>query len=67
MEANPNKWARLHFLGMRYNIMTTKIADCLNIVFSPIVPLVESIRALIQDWFYTRRNKSEATTTTVNP
>ena len=30
MKANPNKWARSHFPGMRYNIMTTNIAECMN-------------------------------------
>ena len=33
MEANLNKWARSHFLGMRYNIMITNIAKCMNGVF----------------------------------
>ena len=72
MEANPEKWARSHFPGMRYNIMTTNIAECMNGILRdarslPIVPLLESIRALIQDWFYNRRNQAEATTTAVTP
>ena len=54
MEANSDKWARSHFSGMRYNIMTTNIVECMNGVLRdarsiPIVPLLESIRALIQD------------------
>ena len=54
MEANFDKQARLHFSDMRYNIMTTNIVECMNDILRdarslPIVPLLESIRALIQD------------------
>ena len=54
MEANPDKWARSHFSSMRYNIMTTNIAECMNDILRDvrslsIVSLLESIRALIQD------------------
>ena len=52
--------------------MTTNIVECMNDILRdarslPIVPLLESIRALIQDWFYDRRNQAEATTTAVTP
>ena len=54
METNPDKWAISHFSGMRYNIIITNIAECMNGILRdarslPIVPLLESIRALIQD------------------
>ena len=52
--------------------MTTNIAECMNGILRdarslPIVPLVESIGALIQDWFYTHHNESEVTTTAASP
>ena len=72
MEAIPEKWARSHFPGNRYNIMTTNIAECMNAVLRdarslPIVSLLESIRNLLQDWFYERRNEAADTMTPVTP
>ena len=63
MKANPNKWVRSHFPSIRYNVMATNITECMNGVLRdarslPIVPLLETIRALIQDWFYTHRNEA---------
>lgn len=54
------KWARCYFPGNRYNVMTTNIAECLNSVLQdarclPITKLMEFLRALIQRWFYERR------------
>jgi hypothetical protein len=72
IEAMPYKWARSHFPGNRYSIMTTNIAECMNAVLRdarslPIVLLLESIRQLIQGWFYDRRNEAAASTTDVTP
>ena len=70
MGAIPEKWARSHFPGTRYNIMTTNIAECMNAVLRdarslPIVSLLESIKNLIQDWFYERRNEAADTMTPI--
>jgi hypothetical protein len=59
-EADPTKWARSHFDGRRYCIMTTNIAECLNGILKdarelPITKLVEHIRGLLQKWFWERR------------
>ena len=72
MEASPEKWARAFFPGNRYNIMTTNIAECMNAVLRdarslPLVPLLEAIRLLLQDWFYERRTEVEAAATPVTP
>ncbi|KAK3195742.1 hypothetical protein Dsin_027052 [Dipteronia sinensis] len=49
MEANVEKWARAHFPGRRYSIMTTNIVECLNSVLRdarelPISVLTECLR-----------------------
>ncbi|KAK3228853.1 hypothetical protein Dsin_000734 [Dipteronia sinensis] len=60
IEANPKKWARSHFDGRRYCIMTTNIAECLNGILKdarelPVTKLVDHIRGLLQKWFWERR------------
>lgn len=56
MKINLDKWARSYFLENRYNIMTTNIVKCMNIVLQDarsllVVSLLKSIQFLIQDWF----------------
>ncbi|XP_048634070.1 uncharacterized protein LOC125608157 [Brassica napus] len=53
-------WARSHFEGNRYNIMTSNVAETWNSVLReareyPILSLIEYIRAKLMDWFATRR------------
>ena len=52
MEVSPKKWVRTFFPGNRYNIMTTNIAKCMNVVLRdarllPLVSLIEAIRLLL--------------------
>ncbi|XP_013726896.2 uncharacterized protein LOC106430665 [Brassica napus] len=52
-------WARSHFPGRRYNIMTSNIAESWNAVLReareyPILALVEFIRAKLMSWFSAR-------------
>lgn len=54
-------WARAHFSGNRYNIMTSNVAETWNSVLRearefPIVALVEYIRAKLMTWFAERRH-----------
>ena len=54
-------WARAHFDGNRYNIMTSNVAETWNSVLReareyPIVALVEYIRSKLMNWFAERRN-----------
>ncbi|XP_022897800.1 uncharacterized protein LOC111411506 [Olea europaea var. sylvestris] len=49
-------WARAHFTGIRYNIMTTNNAESINGLLKsaqelPIVGLLEYIRGILQRWF----------------
>ncbi|KAL0864891.1 hypothetical protein Bca101_044009 [Brassica carinata] len=53
-------WARSHFVGARYNIMTSNLAESLNNALStareyPTVGLIEYIRAMLMGWFPSRR------------
>lgn len=64
-------WARSHFPGNRYNVMTSNLAESWNSVLRearefPIVQLVDFIRGKMMSWFATRReaaNNSEAVLT----
>ncbi|XP_013614159.1 PREDICTED: uncharacterized protein LOC106320351 [Brassica oleracea var. oleracea] len=52
-------WARSHFPGRRYNIMTSKVSESWNAVLReareyPILALVEFIRAKLMSWFSAR-------------
>ena len=72
VEASSKKWARALFPGNRYSIMTTNIAECMNAILRdarslPLVPLLEVIRLLLQDWFYERRTQAEEATTLITP
>ncbi|KFK39585.1 hypothetical protein AALP_AA3G263500 [Arabis alpina] len=53
-------WKLSHFIGMRYNVMTTNIAESLNNILKegrdfPIVSMVESLRTSLMGWFARRR------------
>ncbi|XP_018462678.1 uncharacterized protein LOC108833776 [Raphanus sativus] len=59
-------WARAHFEGARYNIMTSNLAESLNAALSeareyPIVPLLEYIRSMMMGWFSARRDAAAKT------
>ncbi|XP_048619968.1 uncharacterized protein LOC106363993 [Brassica napus] len=58
-------WARSHFPGRRYNIMTSKVAESWNAVLReareyPILALVEFIRAKLMSWFSARDSTNSA-------
>ena len=53
------RWARPHSNGNRYNIMTTGIVECMNVVLKyardlSVVRKVEKLRNLLQRWFSNR-------------
>ncbi|XP_060668520.1 uncharacterized protein LOC125419637 [Ziziphus jujuba] len=69
-DASPSKWARSHFPGNRYNIMTTNIAESMNSVLidardKPVLPLLDHIRDVLQRWWYERRTNTAAMQTPV--
>ena len=62
--ADVRKWARAHFRGDRYNLLTSNIAESINKALSgarslPIVHLLESIRLMMTRWFATRKHDAE--------
>ena len=62
--ADVRKWARAHFKGDRYNLLTSNIAESINRALSgarslPIVHLLESIRLMMTRWFATRKHDAE--------
>ncbi|KAM6594276.1 hypothetical protein CsatA_001979 [Cannabis sativa] len=67
-----HKWSRYHCKNNRYSTMTSNIAESLNAANLaarelPITTLMESLRALIQQWTYTNRKKAQKTTTFLTP
>ncbi|KAA0035755.1 uncharacterized protein E6C27_scaffold403G00270 [Cucumis melo var. makuwa] len=57
-----HKWARAFFRRKRYQVITTNISESMNSTLKeqrelPIIGLLESIRSLIQKWFYECRTK----------
>ena len=68
--ADPRLWARVHFPGERYNLMTTNIAESMNRALSNarglnIVRLLESIRCMMTRWFAERRDDAASQPTTL--
>ena len=68
--ADIQKWARVHFPGDRYNLMTTNIAESINKVISssrtlPIVKLLDALRLMMTRWFTSRRIAAGTTKTTL--
>ncbi|XP_018462760.1 uncharacterized protein LOC108833862 [Raphanus sativus] len=62
--ADVHMWARAHFRGDRYNLLTSNIAESINRALSgarslPIVHLLESIRLMMTRWFAKRKHDAE--------
>ncbi|KAL0735164.1 hypothetical protein Bca4012_011374 [Brassica carinata] len=58
-----SKWFRTYFLGNRYNLLTSNVAEQLNNVISklrasPIVEMFMFIQRMLTCWFSTKRTKS---------
>ncbi|KAL4021587.1 hypothetical protein IC575_020393 [Cucumis melo] len=63
-------WSRVHCLGRRYNMMTTNIAESMNSILKeprdlPIASFLENVRALLQRWFWERREEGIKVTSTL--
>ncbi|KAG7593761.1 Zinc finger SWIM-type [Arabidopsis thaliana x Arabidopsis arenosa] len=57
-------WTRSHFVGNRYNFMTSNIAESLNNVLTmardyPVISILESIRTTLVTWFALRRQAAQ--------
>ncbi|XP_062020985.1 uncharacterized protein LOC133737456 [Rosa rugosa] len=63
-----HKWARGHFMGYRYNMMTSNIAESMNSKLKdarklPITALVDHLREVLQQWFVERRDAASSLNT----
>lgn len=72
VELGFHHWARSHFDGNRYNIMTSNLAESWNSVLRearefPIIPLVDFIRAKLMSWFATRRDAANKNADILTP
>ncbi|OAO89327.1 hypothetical protein AXX17_ATUG01860 [Arabidopsis thaliana] len=65
-------WTRAYFLGKRYNVMTSNVAESLNAVLKearelPIISLLEFIRTTLISWFAMRREAARSETSALPP
>ncbi|XP_010533352.1 PREDICTED: uncharacterized protein LOC104809156 [Tarenaya hassleriana] len=65
-------WSRAYFKGLRYNILTSNIAESMNSVTRdvrdyPIVPLLDHIRSILTKWFCERRTQANICTQDFTP
>ncbi|KAL0551373.1 hypothetical protein IC582_010459 [Cucumis melo] len=63
-------WSRVHCPGRRYNMMITNIAESMNSILKeprdlPIASFLENVRALLQRWFWERREEGIKVTSTL--
>ncbi|KAA0062913.1 MuDRA-like transposase [Cucumis melo var. makuwa] len=64
------RWSRVHCPGRRYNMMTTNIAESMNSILKEprdlsIASFLEHARALLQRWFWERREEDIKVTSTL--
>lgn len=65
-------WARSHFPGNRYNIMTSNLVESCNSVLReaseyPVIPLIDFIRSKLSGWFAARREAANKTKGSITP
>nr|GFA87892.1 transposase, MuDR, MULE transposase domain protein [Tanacetum cinerariifolium] len=58
--AGPQRWLRAHFPLVRYNYMTSNSVESVNacsVIYrkEPVLKLVETYRAMVQEWYYKRQ------------
>ncbi|KAL5583266.1 hypothetical protein UlMin_015708 [Ulmus minor] len=71
-EVGYERWSRAYSEGRRYNIMTTNISECINIIIVkerelPVTELAEEMRSLVQRWHYERQTEAEKCKTRLTP
>ncbi|XP_023732222.1 uncharacterized protein LOC111880043 [Lactuca sativa] len=69
---NPKRWARAHFPGNRYFLMTSNSAESINSMSRfarkmPILMLIEYFRATMQQWSFQKRNVAAEAKTILTP
>ncbi|GJY87619.1 hypothetical protein Tco_0502247 [Tanacetum coccineum] len=66
-EDGPQRWSRAHCPLVRYNYMTSNSMESVNTCSVinrklPLLKLAETYRAMMQDWYYKRRELAGSTT-----
>ncbi|GJU75851.1 transposase, MuDR, MULE transposase domain protein [Tanacetum coccineum] len=59
-DARPQRWSRAHCPLVRYNYMTSNSVESVNacsVIYrkEPVLKLAETYRAMVQQWYYQRR------------
>lgn len=72
LEIGLQHWARSHFQGRRYNVMTSNLAESWNGVLRearefPVIRLVEFIRSKLMTWFANRRQAATKSVAHISP
>lgn len=72
LDVGLENWARAHFPGKRYNIMTSNLADSWNAVLCeaqefPVIPLIDFIHSKLTEWFATRREAANKNRGSITP
>ncbi|KAK3185063.1 hypothetical protein Dsin_032349 [Dipteronia sinensis] len=63
--AGPYKWSRVHCPQLRFRVMTTNVAECINSCLKfarqlPMLTLAEFIRNMLQRWFHDRHRAAQS-------
>nr|GEV60612.1 transposase, MuDR, MULE transposase domain protein [Tanacetum cinerariifolium] len=63
-QAGPQRWSRTHCPLVRYNYMTSNSVESVNacsVIYrkEPVLKLAETYRAMVQEWYYKRRQLAE--------
>ncbi|GJX14742.1 transposase, MuDR, MULE transposase domain protein [Tanacetum coccineum] len=63
-EAGPQRWSRAHCPLVRYNYLTSNSVESVNactVLYRklPVLKLAETYRAMVQDWYFKRRNLTD--------
>ncbi|KAL5581501.1 hypothetical protein UlMin_013943 [Ulmus minor] len=71
-EVGYERWSMSYLEGCQYNIMTTNISKCINVILVkewelPVTALAEEMRCLVQRWHYKRRTEAEKCKTKLTP
>ncbi|RIA04115.1 hypothetical protein BRARA_K01685 [Brassica rapa] len=72
LDVGVEHWARSHFSGNRYNVMTSNLAESWNSVLReareyPVIPLIEFIRGKLTAWFASRREAAQKNSGKLTP
>ncbi|XP_060974703.1 uncharacterized protein LOC133039773 [Cannabis sativa] len=67
-----SKWSRAHFVGNRYEVMTTNIVESVNNMMRkareyPIIAMIDFIISTMGQWFFERRREACVVTTPLTP